>query len=120
MIDDAGVINSTPPFTTAPPDASGGRGSFLEGLLDTLTSGVNAFAQAKISETIGKNLQSGLLSVDDQGHIVYKAAPSVTAADAAKDTTQAPVSFFKTTPGIVTLIVAGLAGVAVLVAVARR
>lgn len=114
---DAGVINSTPPFTTAPPDASGGRGSYLGSILDTLTNGINAFAQAKISSEISKSLGYGLASVDDEGNVVYRGAPG-SDAPAQISPTYAAKSFFGSTAGILTI--AGVAvGIIILVAVTK-
>lgn len=105
---DAGVINNTPPFTTAPPDATGGRGSFLAPLLDTLTQGINAFAQAKISQEISKNLGMGLATVDDEGNVVYRAAQGSN-APAQVSPTYAAKSFFSSPFGVVAIAaVAGL------------
>jgi hypothetical protein len=118
FVTDAGVINSTPPFVSAPPDATGGRGSFLGNVLDTLTNGINAFAQAKISSEITKSLGQGIATVDDEGNVVYRAAP---AADAPAQISPkyAAKSFFGSTAGILTI--AGVAvGVVILFAVVGR
>jgi hypothetical protein len=72
---DTGVTNSTPPVTTAPPDASGGSGSFLPGLLNTLTNGLNAVLAAKLNDKFGEGIAAGLATVDAQGNLVYKATP---------------------------------------------
>jgi hypothetical protein len=73
---DGGVLNDTGPFTTAPPDASGGSGSFLGGLLNTLTNGVNALASSRINEAVARSLGGGIASVDDAGNVTYRAAPA--------------------------------------------
>lgn len=105
---DAGVVNNTPPFTTAPPDASGGGGSFLNSLLGTLTNGIDAFAQAKISQTIGNSLGQGLATVDDEGNVVYRAAPGAN-SPAQISPTYAAKSFFASPIGILAIVaVAGL------------
>lgn len=76
--DDSGVSNSTFPVTTAPPDASGGGGSFLQSLLPTLTSGLSATLAAELNANLGAGLQTGLASVDANGNLVYKATPAQT------------------------------------------
>ncbi len=75
---DYGVTNSTPPVTTAPPDASGGRGSFLPELLNTLTNGINATLAAKLNDKFGEGISSGLATVDSNGNLVYRATPAPT------------------------------------------
>jgi hypothetical protein len=114
---DAGVVNATGPTTTAPPDATGGKGSFLDGLLDTLTNGVNAYAQAEISKNIGGTLGQGLATVDEYGNVTYRGTPArpapiqIAPAYAAK-------SFFTSTAGLLTI--GGVAlGVILLVALKK-
>lgn len=100
---DAGVINNTPPFTEAPPDASGGRGSYLGSIVDTLTNGINAFAQAKISAEISKSLGVGLATVDDEGNVVYRGAPGSN-APAQVSPAYAAKSLFSSPVGIIGLV----------------
>lgn len=111
---DGGVINSTPPYTTAPPDASGGAGSFINSLLGTLTNGIDQYAQAKISKTIGDTLGYGLATVDDNGNVVYKGSPA-NSAPAQISPVYAAKSFFTSVPGML-----ALAGVGVLIVLAIR
>jgi hypothetical protein len=73
---DTGVTNSTRPVATAPPDASGGAGSFLSGLLPTLTNGLNAVLAANLNDKFGEGIASGLATVDANGNLVYKATPA--------------------------------------------
>ena len=116
-VGDAGVTNDTPPYTTAPPDGSGGAGSFLPGLLNTLTNGLNTLANAKISEEIGKTLgQSGLAYVDDNGNVVYRGAPA-TPAPVQVSPSYAAKSFFSSQAGILTI--AGVAAVILFLAVRK-
>lgn len=75
---DAGVVNGTGPTTTAPPDASGGGGSFLSALLPTLTSGLSAVTAAEINKNLGAGLSSGLATVDANGNLTYSATPQPT------------------------------------------
>lgn len=111
---DAGVSNNTPPFTTAPPDASGGGGSFLPGLLDTLLNGVNAVVQTETSKYIGDRLGGGLASVDEYGNVVYRGSPG-SQAPAQIAPAYAAKSFFSSTPGIITIVaVVGILAFAVL------
>lgn len=111
---DGGVTNSTAPYTTAPPDPSGGAGSFLAALLPTLTNGINALAQAKISKSIGDTLGQGLATVDDNGNVVYKGSPA-NSAPAQISPVYAAKSFFTSVPGLI-----ALGGVAVLIFLAIR
>lgn len=73
---DTGVTNGTGPVTTAPPDASGGGGSFLSGLLPTLTNGLNATLAAELNDKFGQGIASGLATVDANGNLTYKATPA--------------------------------------------
>lgn len=80
---DTGVVNSTPPVTTAPPDSSGGAGSFLSGLLPTLTNGLNATLAAELNQNFGQGIAAGLASVDANGNLTYKATPATVPSSAA-------------------------------------
>lgn len=113
LVTDGGVVNATKPFTTAPPDASGGTGSFLRGTLDLLTNGINALASAKLNTEVSKLLGTGLATVDDEGNVVYKASP---ANDAPVQIAPkyAAKSFFGSTAGLLTLAGVGI-GIIVLV-----
>jgi hypothetical protein len=73
---DTGVANATGPIASAPPDASGGAGSFLSGLLPTLTNGLNAVLAANLNDKFGEGIASGLATVDANGNLVYKATPA--------------------------------------------
>lgn len=75
---DTGVTNGTGPVATAPPDVSGGAGSFLSGLLPTLTNGLNAVLAANLNDKFGEGIASGLATVDANGNLVYKATPAPT------------------------------------------
>lgn len=117
---DAGVINATAPFTTAPPDASGGKGSFLPGLLNTLTSGINALANVKINEAVAKSLGGGLAAVNADGSVTYKAAQANNAkSPSSKEEAQA-MSFFERNKTAVMTVGAVLIGGVILIAVLRR
>lgn len=82
---DGGVANASSPLTL-PPDASGGNGSFLSGLLPTLTNGVNATINSALLSSLGQN--SSLYTVDAYGNLVPKAAAG--ANNAAYAATVAP------------------------------
>lgn len=107
LISDGGVINGTGPLTTAPPDPTGGGGSFLRSLLPTLTDGINALASAKINTEVGKILGTGLATVDDEGNVVYKGAPG-TPGKAQIAPAYAAKSFFGSTAGLLTLAGVGI------------
>lgn len=111
---DGGVTNDTPPFTTAPPDASGGAGSFLPQLLGTLTNGISQIAAAKISANVRDTLGYGLATVDANGQVVYKGSPA-TPSPAQISPVYAAKSFFGSVAGMITL-----AGVGVLIVLAMR
>lgn len=94
---DTGVTNSTPPVTTAPPDSSGGAGSFLSGLLPTLTNGLNATLAAELNQNFGQGIAAGLATVDANGNLTYKATPATVPSSGAILTSQAlgsPVLIF--------------------------
>lgn len=69
---DLGVTNNTGSFVDAPPDASGGSGSFLDSLIPTLTQGLSAGLNTAVLNTLGGN--SSLYTVDANGNLVPKAA----------------------------------------------
>lgn len=69
---DGGAANNTPAYVSAPPDASGGSGSFLDALVPTLTNGLNATLNSTLLSALGGN--SSLYSVDAYGNLVPKAA----------------------------------------------
>jgi hypothetical protein len=73
---DAGVTNATGPVNTAPPDVSGGAGSFLSALLPTLTNGINATLAAELNANFGQGVGAGLATVDANGNVTYKATPA--------------------------------------------
>lgn len=103
---DTGVVNSTPPVTTAPPDASGGFGSFLSGLLPTLTNGLNATLAAELNQNFGQGIAAGLATVDANGNLTYKATPATvpsSAAVIANNALSSPVLIFGVL-GVVALI----------------
>jgi hypothetical protein len=105
LLDD-GVLNDTPPFTSAPPDASGGTGSFLPNLLDTLTNGINAYASVALNQSVARSLGGGVASVNADGTVTYRGAPANTVGRSASVATQ---TFFQKYGAV-----AILAGVAVL------
>lgn len=86
---DSGAVNSTGPTTTAPPDASGGSGSFLYALLPTLTNGLNATLAANLNDKFGQGISSGLATVDANGNLTYRATPAIAPSAAAVVTSQA-------------------------------
>lgn len=86
---DTGVVNSTRPVTTAPPDASGGGGSFLSGLLPTLTNGLNATLAAELNANFGQGIAAGLATVDANGNLTYKATPATVPTNASIVTSRA-------------------------------
>lgn len=102
---DAGVTNSTGPFTTAPADATGGSGSFLQALLPTLTNGVNAALNYELEKNFGLGSNSGLAAVDADGNLVYKGAPGDQAVNIAPS--YAAKSFFSSTAGLLTIAIVG-------------
>lgn len=71
---DGGVTNDTEPFVSAPPDASGGTGSFLASLVPTLTNGLNATINSELLNALGRG--GNLYTVDANGNVVPKAAAS--------------------------------------------
>jgi hypothetical protein len=107
---DYGVGNATPPLTVDAPDASGGRGSFLQSLLPVLTQGVQATLAAKLNDKYGEGISSGLATVDANGNLVYKATP-VTQATNATVVTQ---SALRSPVVLVGLLAAVLVGIALL------
>lgn len=109
LLDD-GVLNDTPPFTTAPPDATGGTGSFLPRILDTLVNGVNAYASARLNEQVARSLGGGIASVNADGTVQYRAAPANTVANSASVATQ---TFFQKYGAFVLLGAAALVAVVV-------
>lgn len=109
---DAGVTNASAPVTTAPPDASGGAGSFLSGLLPTLTGGLNATLAAAINDKFAQGLSTGLATTDANGNLVYKATPSPTPTSGQVLTSQALSS-----PA---LLVGGLIVVVLVLALAKK
>lgn len=103
---DTGVVNSTGPVTTAPPDASGGAGSFLAGLLPTLTNGLNATLAAELNQNFGQGIAAGLATVDANGNLTYKATPATVPTSGAVLASQAlgsPVIIFAVL-GVVALV----------------
>lgn len=86
---DTGVVNSTGPVTTAPPDSSGGAGSFLSGLLPTLTNGLNATLAAELNQNFGQGIAAGLATVDANGNLTYKATPATVPSNSALIASQA-------------------------------
>jgi hypothetical protein len=101
---DAGVTNSTGPSTTAPPDASGGSGSYLPAFLGVATNGLNAILAANLNDKFGQGIASGLATVDANGNLQYKATPAQQPSASAVVTSQAlnsPVLIF----GVVAVIV---------------
>lgn len=108
---DGGVLNDTPPFTTAPPDATGGSGSFLPNILNTLASGINAFAMAQANQQVARSLGGGIAAVNADGSVTYRAAPANTVGTSARVATQ---SFFQQYGAIVMLGAAAVIAVVVL------
>ena len=70
----SGVIPNTGPTTTAAPDASGGSGSFLSTLQNTLTNGISTLLSEKISAGLALTTASDLKSVNSAGQVTPKAA----------------------------------------------
>jgi len=74
VADYSGVIPNTGPTTTAAPDASGGSGSFLKNLQNTLTNGISTLLTEKISAGLALTTASDLRSVNAAGQVTPKAA----------------------------------------------
>jgi len=72
--DSGGVINASNPITTTAPDASGGNGSFLGVLQNTLTNGLNSGA---IDENdFGLGTLANLLTGNTAGDCAPLSAPT--------------------------------------------
>lgn len=75
--DYSGAVNSSGPVVDTPPDASGGTGSFLSSLQDTLTNGINTIVSEKISNALSLQNARDLQAVNAVGQVAPKAAPTV-------------------------------------------
>lgn len=75
--DYSGAVNSSEPVVSSPPDASGGNGSFLSGLQDTLTNGINTLLSERISNALSLQNARDLQAVNAVGKPAPKAAPVV-------------------------------------------
>lgn len=100
-VDSGGSVNAAAPVTTAAADASGGNGSFLGVLQNTLTQGLN---DDVISGTdYGLGSLTGLLTGNTEGEAAPESAPT-TAANAQGTSTSTLLLYGGIAVGVILVI----------------
>lgn len=108
---DGGTTNDSQPLTV-PPDPTGGTGAIDPSFLDTASNGVSASLGSSFASQVGSLV--GLAAVNAAGNLVYKATAG-SALQAPQQVSVAPGS----TPSIGTLLLIGVAVVAVILVASR-